>query len=161
MLAALAARPGEGLTLTKGRGSQQTGSRAHAWKGWAFLAGAHDGRTISGVCVGLNHKQNKCRGTEGGPPCQARGSRSSTAPAGVGQQVDSFIQDGSPSMVGIGSREFCVPGICRPARAVRAGSEGRGEGAVTVDSGQARRTWRVGPLMQDPPTAEPSTSSIG
>ena len=42
-------------------------------------------------------------------------------PAGAGHSVLSFIHSGSLARLGIGFREFCVPGICRvgPFSAVR------------------------------------------
>ena len=49
----------------------------------------------------------------GVPPCHARTSRISTLPAGAGQTVESFIQAGSSSRLGIGAWLCCVPGICR------------------------------------------------
>ena len=42
-------------------------------------------------------------------------SRNMAQPAGAGAVVDSFIQSGSSSSVGMRAREFCVPGICGAA----------------------------------------------
>src|SRR6478672_10100878 len=49
----------------------------------------------------------------GVPPCHARRSRKMPEPAGAGHTVLSFIHSGSSARLGIGLREFCVPGIWR------------------------------------------------
>lgn len=63
-------------------------------------------------------------------PCQARWSRMQHEPAGTGLTVESFIHRGSSSNPGMGSRDFCVPGI-----------------------------WRVTPLKPLWPTVEPGAIS--